>query len=344
MFELLLTACLAGQPGECRTERLPGGETLAACREVARIGARGFPPAFEVQSYPCVAEGTSPDFPVSEIAPGVFVHKAVHAEPTLENRGDLANLSFVIGPEAVAVIDTGSTRAIGAALLGAIRAETELPIRYVILTHMHPDHSLGTAALTEAEHIIAHHRMADALEARREAYLTAMARFLGPAFQGTEIVLPRTGLSAPQDLSLGGDRVLRLTPHATAHTDNDLSVLDRATGTFFAGDLVFHDHLPALDGSILGWIAVLETLMGQPEIARVVPGHGPVALPSETAFTPTHSYLTRLVADTREAIAAGTPMLEAIRTVGIESRADWLLFDVFHPRNVTAAYKELEWE
>lgn len=345
MFELLITACMIGAPGDCREARLPGGDTIGECRVGGRIGALGFNPRLEVQSFPCVPKGTSPDFTVSEVAPGVFVHKGRHEIPSPGNGGDIANIGFVVGSEAVAVIDTGSTRAIGAALLRAVRAETDLPIRYIILTHMHPDHALGTAAfLQEPAEVVAHARMAPALEARAENYREALAREIGPAFDGTEIVSPTFPIVGTQFLDLGAGRMLRLTAHETAHTDNDLTVLDETTGTLFAGDLDFHGHLPALDGSLTGWQAVLSALAADPAVERVVPGHGPVVLSADRAFTPTQRYLDRLAADSRAAIREGVPMLEAIRSIAAPSAENWLLFEEFNPRNATAAFKELEWE
>ena len=80
--------------------------------------------------------GSSP-LPVEEIAPGVFVHQGVHEEFGDHYHGDIANIGFIIGDDAVAVIDSGGSYLVGTALREAISARTQKPIRYVINTHVH---------------------------------------------------------------------------------------------------------------------------------------------------------------------------------------------------------------
>ncbi len=85
--------------------------------------------------------------PVQEVAPGVFVHQGVHEELTEGYHGDIANIGFVVGKTAVAVIDTGGTLAVGQRLREAVRQVTDLPIAYVINTHVHPDHIYGDGGI-----------------------------------------------------------------------------------------------------------------------------------------------------------------------------------------------------
>lgn len=138
-----------------------------------------------------------------------------------------------------------------------------------------------------------------------------------------------------------GNRAIELRSWPTAHTDNDLTVHDTATGTLFAGDLVFVTHLPVVDGKLLGWLEVLSVLEGLP-VARVVPGHGAVSADWPAAVVPQRTYLESLRDQVRAAIRAGRTIGEAVGS--IPAPAGWLLVDAFHRRNVTASFAELEWE
>lgn len=280
----------------------------------------------------------------TEIAPGVFVHTGRHGLIDATNGGDIANLSFIIGSDAVAVIDTGGSADIGRALRKTISALTSKPIRYVINTHMHPDHVLGNSAFEGADvAFVAHHKMARSLAERAESYLRRASERLGDArFAGTKIVFPTRSVDAPTTLDLGS-RQLTLIPRPTAHTDNDLTVFDSVTQTLIAGDLLFAEHIPIIDGSIVGWLALIDALAAE-SAQRVVPGHGPASMSWPDALKPMQRYLQTVAADVRAAIKSGSTMTEAVKTAGQSERPNWRLFDEHHARNVTAAFAELEWE
>lgn len=280
----------------------------------------------------------------TEIAPGIFVHGGTHSLANPENGGDICNCGFVVGQSAVAVIDTGGSAKIGTALKSAISKQTQVPIRYVINTHMHPDHVLGNAAF-EADGVAfaAHHKMLRSLAERTETYLEAAKEHLGDeAFMGTRVVLPSLLVENSKTIDLGG-RQLTLTAHPTAHTNNDLTIRDSTTDTLFLGDLLFAEHIPTIDGSLRGWLKLLDALMAE-KAARIVPGHGPASMEWPGAATDLKRYLDVLAKDVRACIAAGKTMTEAIETAGQSERGKWQVFNEHHARNVSASFAELEWE
>jgi len=281
---------------------------------------------------------------VIEVAQGVFVYSGAYETFTPTNEGLVSNTGFIVGENAVAVIDTGGSRRAGAKLLATIRRHTRLPVRYVINTHMHPDHVFGNDAFADPETaFIGHWKLSRALQARGAFYLQSNRLLLGDGLIGeVRIILPTISVEGQMEIDLG-NRKLVLHAHATGHTDNDLTVFDVETGTLFAGDLVFSRHIPALDGSIVGWLAVMDELKAMPA-ERVVPGHGPPSLPWPAGMDDQLRYLTLIAGQVRASIASGQQLAEAMATVGREEAGNWELFDAFNARNVAAAYAELEWE
>ena len=280
---------------------------------------------------------------VTEIAPGLFVHYGVTALMTRENDGAIANIGFIIGESAVAVIDTGGSVREGQRLLAAIRARTDKPIRYVINTHGHPDHVFGSAAfLSDGTVFVGHRNLPRALATRGQFYIEAFRRIMGDQLLDEVRMIPPTLLiDGTVTLDLGS-RTLTLRAWPTAHSDNDLSVLDEETKTLFAGDLVFLTHTPVLDGSIRGWLRVIDELSTLPA-QRVIPGHGPVS-EWPAALTDQRRYLETLASDVRVLVARGEPITVAADTAAASERARWQLFDDYNARNATTAFSEIEWE
>lgn len=277
-----------------------------------------------------------------EVAEGVFVGAGRPEETSPGNLGHIANIGFVVGESSVAVIDTGGSPAVGERLRDAIRETTGKPVSVVINTHMHPDHVFGNAAFAGIP-VAGHRNLERAFATRADTFRQRLAEVLGEE-EAARTVPVRVDLPVADilEIDLGG-RILELRAWPTAHTDNDLTVYDRRTGTFWLSDLLFLERIPALDGSILGWLQVMKDLAAVPA-ARAVPGHGPVAAEWPAALDPSRRYLSGVVQGVREIIKAGGGITDAVERVSPGERANWRLFDDYHPRNVTSAFAELEWE
>ena len=278
---------------------------------------------------------------VTEVAAGLHVRRGLTEEASDSNEDAIANIGFIVGRDAVAVIDPGGSLEDGESLRLAIREVTKLPIRYVVMSHIHPDHIFGAAAFQPDQPVFVGHAALPAqLVARGEFYRQGLEKILGAGRAGP-VVAPTLLVRDRAELDLGG-RVLSLTGHRPAHTVCDLSVVDQQSGILLTGDLLFVDRVPALDGDLKGWLAELAALK---ELARhAVPGHGPVLVPMADAAAALERYLRVLLEETRAAIAKGVPIEDAAITVALSERGNWQMFDDYNGRNVMEAYRRLEWE
>jgi quinoprotein relay system zinc metallohydrolase 2 len=281
-------------------------------------------------------------FATSEIARGIHVRRGVHEEATAANLGGIANIGFIVGRDAVAVSDPGGSLADGERLRAAIRAVTDRPIRYVVISHVHPDHVFGAGAFLPDEPVfIGHERLPGALAQRGEFYRGRLEEVLGKGKAGP-IVTPTRLVHEHDEIDLGG-RVLALTAHPAAHTQCDLSFLDRETDTLFPSDLLFVERAPSLDGSLRGWVKELAALKRLPA-KRAVPGHGPTSVDWPSGCADLERYLDVLLRETRQAVKDKVSISAAVDQVGRSERSRWQLFDDYHGHNVTRAFKEFEWE
>ena len=282
-------------------------------------------------------------FRVSELEPGVFVHEGRQLPLDVPGHDDIANLGFIVGDKCVAIIDTGGSTAIGRELRAAVRKRTSLAICYVINTHVHVDHVLGNFVFKmDRPSFVGHALLKEAIDRSREFFLKEYPADLDSPPSAMQVIGPDRPVERELDLDLGG-RQLTLRAWPTAHTDCDLTVYDAKTRTLWTGDLLFRGRLPALDGSVKGWLAVLDELE-RFNVKLAVPGHGPPARDLASAIAPERRYLKSLLDGVREDLAQSKPPQEAIAHVAAEEKSQWLLWDSVHPRNVVRAYQELEWE
>ena len=293
-------------------------------------------------SFRCLGAAEENSNSFHEVAPGIHIRRGVDEDATQQNDDAIANIGFIVGHDAVAVIDPGGSLTDGQGLRAAIRATTRLPIKYVVMSHVHPDHIFGAPAFQQDRpQFVGHAQLPRALALRAEFYRKRLEQTLGKDRAGGAVA-PTLLVQDHTEIDLGG-RILQLEAHKLAHTDCDLSVFDPTTGTLLPADLLFVGRIPSLDGSLRGWLGELKALRALPA-RRAVPGHGPTSVDWPTGAGDLERYLGVLLRETREAIASGKDIEAAVGTVARSERSRWKLFDDYNGHNVTQAFKELEWE
>ena len=294
-------------------------------------------------SYVSAAERGS-DFELVKIAEGIYLHPGRHEDLSATNAGDIANIGFIVGNSSVMVVDPGGSFLVGARLKKAISSVTSLPISHVVYTHVHPDHIYGASAFQEVKDFVAHNKFQLGF-AQRDGFYRERLDYLfddaSGATQSSEI--PAATLVIEKDLAIDlGGRMVQIRAHEVAHTDNDLTVFDERTQTLWASDLVFTERTPSLDGSLVGWLRVLDELEALAP-ALVVPGHGEPGNWRQLV-EPQREYLDTLLKEIRTYIANGSRLSDALKEVMVENAGQWQLYDLHHPSNITKAFTELEWE
>ena len=286
--------------------------------------------------------GRAAEAKLEEVAAGVWIRRGLDEDATPTNRDAIANIGFIVGRDAVLVTDSGGSLADGRWLRAAIKAKTDKPIKYVVLSHVHPDHVFGAGAFAEDRPVfIGHARLREALQQRGDFYRTKLSEVVGVENVGP-VVMPTREIANSGEIDLG-DRLIRFKAHGPAHTNCDLSLRDSQSGLLLPADLLFVDRIPSLDGSLLGWLKEIEALKAMGAV-KAIPGHGPALVDFAATSDDLARYLTILRDGVRAEIKKNGSIEAAIKTVGQGEKAKWLLFDDYNARNVTQAYKELEWE
>jgi cyclase len=251
---------------------------------------------------------------VAEISAGVYAYVQPDGTWWINNTG------FLVGPQGVISIDTCATERRTRAYQDAIAAVTPMPVRAVVNTHHHGDHTFGNCLFPGAA-IIAQER------ARAEAIAFGPPRDMpfwdGPDWGGLSLDPPFVTFPGQLALHAGDLRAEVRYVGTAAHTTNDCVVWIPERSVLFCGDLIFHGSTPfLLMGSVTGAVEVLENVV-RPLAARVtVPGHGPV-FTGAGPLEETLDYLRFVLGLAARARDAGIPPLAAARGADLGRFAGW---------------------
>jgi cyclase len=275
------------------------------------------------------------DFTVKKIGEGVYA--AIGSDTGKAG----SNAGFVVGSNGVVVIDTFEDVAPASDLLAEIRKITNLPIRFVVNTHYHLDHTGGNAVFAQAgATILAQRNLRGWLHTENLKFFGANPKPEQKAMVEA-LVLPDEVYSDAVDIYLG-ERKIQVR-YMLGHTGGDSVVIVPDANVVFAGDLVWQKHLPNLiDATTSDWVKTLEKLLADHSSATFVSGHGDVA--SVNDVRDFHNYLVTLRDDVSKAQAEGhtdKALVDTVLPQLQEKYGSWEFFKNFSVRNIMQTAAEL---
>lgn len=263
----------------------------------------------------------SPPLEMERLAPNLYVLY-----------GGGGNTAFYIAKEGVLVVDAKINEQYGAEILAKVRSVTPKPIKYLVNTHYHADHTHGNPAFPRGIEILAHERTPVHLRMRDAGY-----------WKGSrESFLPNKTFRDRVTLFSGEDRV-EVLYLGRGHTDGDAIVVFPALGVAHLGDLYFNRIIPYIDasagGGTLEYVKVLQKILNLKGIKTYIPGHGRVSGGEGVkSFLRYHLDLQKAV---REALQEGKSKESAMVELRLPQYAAWDGYPGRFATNIGIAYEEL---
>jgi glyoxylase-like metal-dependent hydrolase (beta-lactamase superfamily II) len=279
--------------------------------------------------------------PTRELAAGVF---AVLGDTGRGSEGR-ANAGFVVTRDGVLAIDALGSPRQGEALLRTIKSITPQPIKWVVLTHHHPDHHFGAIVLKRAGAAVVAHPDSRVLvaEGGPDALVADWTRVVGAeAMRGFQFAdQPDRPVTGSDTIRLGGKRIVVTHPGA-AHSAGDLLVWLPDERVLFAGDILIEDGVTmVVDGNSSVLLRALDGIDSlRPSI--VVPGHGRIPATATELVAQTREYIVGLRADMRAAVERGVPLRRATTALPPADEGRPVSLNSRRRRNAVRVYLEEE--
>lgn len=252
-----------------------------------------------------------------------------------------SNSGFIIGEDGVLVVDSFVTAAAAKQLLAEIQKLTKLPIKFVVNTHYHLDHTAGNGVFAEAGASIVGHKNI------RGWIHTENLKFFGANIKPEQkamvegLVAPNIVYDSELEFFLGAKRVV--VRYYPGHTGGDSVVSVPDANVIFCGDLFWRKTLPnMIDGTTDKWAETDAKLAAEAPTAKFVPGHGDVGDAEDVkSFGGYILDLRDFVAKAEKDGLSGDALTNAVLPQLKEKYGSWDIFDHFAKLNIADTEKEL---
>ncbi len=240
-----------------------------------------------------------------------------------------ANAGIVIGDKGILVVDTLASAKAARRFIEDIRKISDKPIRYVVDTDNHFDHTLGNSEFAAIGAAILAQSSCPANMRKSAPQVLKNAKSYGMSDEeakAVKITYPDVTSPEMMRIDLGSVNVdmLFLAP---SHTDDSVLVFVPQDKMLFSGDVLFTDYYPFMgDGDINGWVKTLDFIMTV-RIEKIIPGHGPVSTKKDVAEM--KQYVLAFDQKAKE-LCAKTSDVEAVvtelkKTLPVRAQADFLI-------------------
>lgn len=260
---------------------------------------------------------------LKQLGPGLYAYIS-------DNDGS-ANSTFLVGNDAILVVDTGIDAKEATKLLDKIRGVSNLPVKFTVNTHYHPDHQGGNATVGPSATVIS----SDWTRDRTLALMQSQ---------------PIAANFRPAKLTFEHQLTVHLDPYVAevyfpgkAHTSGDALVYFPQQHAIAMGDLFLTNSCPAMDqGSAAQWIQALDQVLALP-VESVVPGHFELAgKPELQRF---RDYLSDLYSQVQALYKKGATVQEVRQNIHMEKYKDFRQYEKYEATfadNAATIYQQLQ--
>ncbi|MGV6858966.1 MAG: MBL fold metallo-hydrolase [bacterium] len=295
-------------------------------------------------------EDAGKPLPVYMVAPNTWFFFGNIAEVDETNRGSNANAGFVVTPQGVVAIDTLGSPALGRRLIATIKEKTDKPIRYLIITHNHPDHAYGSSAFSSLPgiQVVASAGMNKYIGSdRMESSVNYRKTFIEKDMEGFELKAPDIEVDAKpyskKIVRLGGE-VFEVYSIGNVHSDGDLVVYQKQAGVLWVSDLAFNQRVTFIaDGHSENILEAQEWLTTHfPHAKLMIPGHGSAQTPPFPMLAKTRDYIERLRETMGQAVENDIDLQDAVDGGDFPDWEGVRMYQLNHRKNLNFVYTEME--